>query len=188
LVTFFFILSYFFCEEKRVSNLDTLISIYNDYDISQTLLVDSCIISEETKLLFAGIDIYGRNQYLLDSALVSWELMGKEAEKLGLKLFLVSGYRSYAYQAGIIKRKIDRGIMIEDILKFNKLPGLSEHHSGRAIDISNDKNTGLSITFENTEEYLWLLENAENFGFRLTYKKDNSFDIMFEPWHWYYYK
>ena len=78
--------------------------------------------------------------------------------------------------------------MIEDILKYNKLPGFSEHHSGRAIDITNCPNAGLSDDFVYTDEYRWLLDNCDRFGFRLTYKEGNNTDIMFEPWHWYYYK
>ena len=164
-------------------------SIYNKVGIdTNLLLIDRDLVIQETDLKFIGKDIYGRKQYLSADAASAWKDMEEAAKNSGINLLFVSGFRSYSYQASIIKRKIDRGLLIEDILKYNKLPGFSEHHSGRAIDITNSPNAGLSDDFVYTDEYRWLLDNCDRFGFRLTYKEGNNTDIMFEPWHWYYYK
>ena len=42
--------------------------------------------------------------------------------------------------------------------------------------------------FEKLPEYQWLLINAKNFGFVLSYPKDSKDGIVFEPWHWRYEK
>lgn len=164
-------------------------SIYNKAGIDTNLfLIDRDIVIQENNLEFIGKDIYGRKQYLSADAASAWKNMEVAAANSGINLLFVSGFRSYSYQASIIKRKIDRGLLIEDILKYNKLPGFSEHHSGRAIDITNSPDTGLSDDFVYTDEYRWLIDNCDRFGFRLTYKEGNNTDIMFEPWHWYYYR
>jgi len=188
-IIFFFIISSLYAKQEDSLIKEKLYSIYKEVGLDvKKISIDSNIVLEETELLFIGRDIYGRDQYLFSDAAKSWLLMKNAAEKEGFKLLFVSGFRTYNYQANIIKRKIKKGILIENILKYNKLPGYSEHHSGRAIDITNSKSLGLYDEFKYTNEYKWMLENAKYFGFRLTYKEDNNSGIMFEPWHWYYYK
>ena len=185
----FFIISSLYAKQEDSLIIDKLRSIYKKTGIEEAnLFTNSKIILEETELSFIGKDIYGRNQYLFNDAAKSWFLMEDAAAKEGFNLMFVSGFRTYNYQANIIKRKIKRGMLIENILKQNKLPGYSEHHSGRAIDITNNKVLGLYDDFKYSNEYKWMVENANFYGFRLTYKEDNNSGIMFEPWHWYYYK
>ena len=74
---------------------------------------------------------------------------------------------------------------MEEILEENKLPGFSQHHSGNAIDIIANSYK-LSLEFEKSLAYAWLNENAYKYGFYLSYKKNDTNDIMFEPWHWYF--
>ena len=40
--------------------------------------------------------------------------------------------------------------------------------------------------FADTEQYLWLQENAKEFGFEETYSKNNRFLMPWEAWHWNY--
>ena len=41
-------------------------------------------------------------------------------------------------------------------------------------------------SFENTQAFKWLYENAQDFGFILRYPKDKQdiTKIVYEPWHW----
>ena len=64
------------------------------------------------------------------------------------------------------------------------MPGYSEHHTGNAIDLTSKELKGLSVSFEDTEEFAWLVDHAETYGFYLSYPKDNKEGIMYEPWHW----
>ena len=168
--------------------LSEIKSIYDDYGLNSDSLLSVHFIDQESDLQSIGKDIYGREQFLQSNAAHSWELMKNTAYNSNIYLFPVSGYRSYADQANIINRKLKRGATLEHILTVNKLPGYSEHHSGRAIDITNSKSIGLSDDFKFTNEYKWLIENADQFGFRLTYPEENNSGIIFEPWHWYYFK
>ena len=65
-------------------------------------------------------------------------------------------------------------------------PGFSEHHTGTAIDFSYLNTSSVSSKFKNTIEFDWLIENAESFGFSLSYDKNNTLGLSFEPWHWKY--
>lgn len=59
----------------------------------------------------------------------------------------------------------------------------SEHNLGLAVDFNNIK-----TDFENTKEFAWLIENAENYGFILRYRKEKEeiTGVSYEPWHWRY--
>ena len=73
---------------------------------------------------------------------------------------------------------------IEQILKVNAAPGFSEHHSGRAIDIGTPNEPAAEESFESTDAFKWLCQNASMFGFQLSYPRNNPHKINYEPWHW----
>jgi D-alanyl-D-alanine carboxypeptidase len=65
-------------------------------------------------------------------------------------------------------------------------PGYSEHHTGYAIDIGDGSapSSNLSPEFEKTEAFRWLEQNAPQFGFELSFPKNNPQGVSYEPWHW----
>ena len=66
---------------------------------------------------------------------------------------------------------------------YSSRPGFSEHHTGRAIDVSQVYNK--LEAFEGSDEALWLYANAYKYGFIVRYKDDQT-DVtgyIFEPWH-----
>jgi len=141
---------------------------------------------EENDLVGIGDDIFGRPQKLAKQAETSWTLMKSSAEKDDIILQVVSVFRSIDKQAEIIQRKIDSGQLIADILRVSAAPGYSEHHTGRAIDLTTEECTPLTEAFEKTLAFKWLQENAHLFSFSLSYPKDNKYGIAYEPWHWAY--
>ncbi len=102
----------------------------------------------------------------------------------GIELQVVSAFRSVAYQLGILRRKIERGQSIEQILRFSAAPGYSEHHSGRALDLTTPGFAALEEEFERSPAFAWLKRNARQFGFQLSYPRGNRHGIAYEPWHW----
>jgi D-alanyl-D-alanine carboxypeptidase len=66
----------------------------------------------------------------------------------------------------------------------NAAPGHSEHHTGRAVDIATPGSRPLTEEFEQTDAFRWLSSRAVEFGFSLTYPRDNPWGIAYEPWHW----
>jgi D-alanyl-D-alanine carboxypeptidase len=140
--------------------------------------------SEATSLVDAGLDSSGRQAYLTPAAAAAWYSMRMAALDEGCSLVLVSAFRSYAYQEQILQRKLARGIGWSDILSVSAYPGFSEHHTGRAIDIGSPDFLDLTESFEQTPEFQWLSGRAASFGFHMSYSRDNSFGIAYEPWHW----
>ena len=167
-------------------DFNLLMNMYNELSIDTTLLIKDKIIKEEEKLVYVGYDIYGRKSMMEEEASIYWARLDSAARANDINLLIVSTYRSYSYQASIIKRKLDSGMLLTDILKENKLPGKSQHHTGKAIDVTSFELKTLSEKFEKTEEYQWLINNANLYNFYLSYPKNNEEKIKFEPWHWYY--
>lgn len=106
------------------------------------------------------------------------------AESDGARLLLLSGFRSIARQTEIVRRKIEAGKSLEEVLRTSAYPGFSEHHTGRAIDLGSPDCEHLSEAFEATREFHWLTRHASRFGFFLSYPRHNPAGIAYEPWHW----
>lgn len=113
------------------------------------------------------------------------------AQKDGIDLEPVSGYRSVERQTRNFERKINY-YMDEGMDKIEATqtaathilpPGTSEHNAGLAMDICS-----LYQNFDQSEEFEWLCENAADYGFILRYPKDKEdvTEIIYEPWHWRY--
>lgn len=162
----------------------TLDDIYIQLDVNQTILKQN-IVPEQNELVSIGINSLGKEIFLSKKCASAWTKMQTDAKKDSIQMTIVSGFRSYAKQYAIINYKLQQGLKLDVILKENKLPGLSQHHSGNAIDIVSNSYK-LSVDFEQSLAYSWLLNNAHKYGFYLTYPKDNKEGIMFEPWHWYF--
>lgn len=139
---------------------------------------------EPAELVDAGQDMFGRDQRMTPETLSAWQQMRDCAAGEGVELCLVSAFRSVDYQAALIRKKIDSGRTLDDILRVNAAPGFSEHHTGRAIDIASPEDTPLQETFENTNAFKWLKANAGRFGFVMTYPRGHQHAISYEPWHW----
>lgn len=110
--------------------------------------------------------------------------MKQSAASAGVEIFLVSAYRSLAYQQELIANKLVKGQIIEEILKVNAAPGFSEHHTGRAVDIGTSTCAVLEAEFETTPAFEWLVLNAGKYAFTMSYARENSLGINYEPWHW----
>ena len=109
-------------------------------------------------------------------------------------LLIESCYRSPAYQM----------IVFLYYLKFYRwnlsktakrvaLPGYSEHGypKRQALDFMTTEGVPLDekpLEFAKTKEYEWLLKNAKDFNFHLSYPRRNKWGVTFEPWHWVFVK
>ena len=118
--------------------------------------------------------------------LEAFNKMKEVALKDGIKLEIISGYRSSKYQIGIFKHKFKNPEepTIEELkkrLSVSAPSGYSEHHTGLAIDINS-----VEDDFAGTAEAIWLECNAPKFGFELSFPKNNVQGLSYEPWHWRY--
>lgn len=139
---------------------------------------------ECTDLVSVGLDLAGREQRMERQAAAKWQAMQTAAQGEGVVLAAVSAFRSFDYQKQIIARKLAAGQLLEQILRVSALPGFSEHHTGRAIDIGTPGCASLTEAFEETPAYGWLLRYAGEYSFRLSYPRGNRRGVIFEPWHW----
>lgn len=165
---------------KRISGCHKTLGIVAHGDGAWTFPVQM----EATRLVSIGPDIYQRDQRLAPEAANAWQAMKQSAADSKVELQVVSAYRSLDYQAGIIKRKLEKGQAIGEILRVSAAPGYSEHHTGRAVDITTPGFPVLEEEFERSEAFSWLNLRAGDFGFRLSFPRDNPFGVAYEPWHW----
>lgn len=139
---------------------------------------------EASTLVSIGRDVYDREQRLAPDAASAWFSMREAAAGEGIELQVVSAYRSIDYQAGIIRRKLDQGQSISEILRVSAAPGYSEHHTGRALDLTTPGAAVLEEDFELSDAFAWLEARASDFDFYLSFPRDNPFGVIYEPWHW----
>jgi D-alanyl-D-alanine carboxypeptidase len=165
---------------RRVASLHAELGIPADYGQRHGLPMRP----EARSLVSIGEDIYQREQRLLAPAARAWAVLREAAAADGIELQLVSAYRSVAYQEGILRRKLGQGQSIDQVLSVSAAPGYSEHHSGRAVDLTTPGYPVLEEAFEDSEAFAWLNRRAGEFGFRLSYPRGNPHGVAYEPWHW----
>lgn len=90
----------------------------------------------------------------------AFKKMAAAARKAGVSLEIKSGFRSHQRQKELYRA------WREGWGNRAARPGFSNHESGRALDISLDRDG----------TYRWLRKNARRFGFTQT--------VRGEPWHW----
>jgi len=137
-------------------------------------------------LVDVGPNIVGAAQQLAPAAAAAWQSMRSRAADEHVQLLLVSGYRSLERQAQLIRRKLDRGVPLAEILATNAAPGFSQHHTGRAVDVATPGCPPLVAAFAVTDAFRWLERHACEFDFVMPYGRDSPVGRAFEPWHWYY--
>lgn len=127
---------------------------------------------------------HGISQDMRSEAADALEALFEEAKAAGVPLSTVSGYRSYSKQSTIYQRKVD-SIGRKDADRISARPGTSEHQLGLAMDVAKKGSSQLNKAFGETEQGIWLKENAHRFGFIVRYL-DGYEDITgydYEPWH-----
>ena len=140
--------------------------------------------TEAAELIEVGPNLVGRMQRLTPDTALQWRAMVAAADTVGIQLLIVSGYRSFEYQAALIRNKLEAGQNIGEILTVNTAPGFSEHHTGCAVDIATPGSRPLTEEFESSNAFQWLQSRAIEFGFSMTYPRDNPWGVIYEPWHW----
>ena len=113
------------------------------------------------------------------------------------KILVSSAFRTFEYQEWLIegyvndymsKHDVSEEEALEQVLLTSAPAGNSEHHTGLCVDLVEKRgvNRELNETFEETEAFAWLSENAHKYGFILRYPKDktNITKYSYEPWHY----
>ena len=121
--------------------------------------------------------------------LEQFNLMKKDASKLGYNIDIMSGYRDYFYQEKIYNNLLKEKGFAYTFRTVAK-PGCSEHQTGLAIDICVYRGDKCYIEheLEDMGETNWVINNCYKYGFILRYPKymEDKTGYNYEPWHFRY--
>ncbi len=118
------------------------------------------------------------------------------AHKDGLRLKVMSGYRSYDRQAALFDTYVKKERQKDPSLTMNKankrantysaLAGHSEHQLGTTVDVLSEENGYIFSSDKPLRYAVWLEKNAHRYNFNISYRKDSK-EYIYEPWHirWY---
>ncbi|MDT8390895.1 MAG: M15 family metallopeptidase [Lentisphaeria bacterium] len=126
----------------------------------------------------------GRDFQMTPETAAAWRRLRTASARDGVGITLVSAFRSYAYQAELIRKKLALGKRLEDVLTVLAPPGCSEHHTGAALDLGTPGCPPADESFEQTAAFDWLKRAAHSHGFSMSYPRDNHQGYIYEPWHW----
>ena len=121
-------------------------------------------------------DLTGSGRILLrKEAMAQMEKMQEAARKDGVIQRPISTYRSYEYQAGLVRRTKNPS--------YVAAPGHSQHQLGTAIDFNT-----VDPADENIPALKWLRKHAGEYGFSLSFPKGQEAETgyPYEAWHYRY--
>ena len=165
---------------KRNKSLLILVNTENplpdSYEFSRHTLNSGFVIDEQ-----AYIDFYS---------------FTKACNDAGFHYNIISAYRDRETQQGIINRNVSefmqKGLSeaeaMEKTYETVQRVGCSEHETGLAIDLSDEKIFSLTEDLETNPTVKWFMENCCDYGFILRYPKEkvDVTGIDYEPWHFRY--
>lgn len=147
----------------------------------------------ETELVY--LDTIPGGQFFSKAGYSDLLDLNSALQNSGFSLAINSGYRSYYTQAYLFEYYVSiemangatraQAELIAN--SYSARPGHSEHQLGTAVDIANSVCGDFTANCEgNTSLYNWMLENAQNYGFVLSYPHDRVAETgyVYEPWHW----
>lgn len=104
------------------------------------------------------------------------------ANASGIELLVVSAFRSFDTQASLKSEyKVIYGAGTAN--QFSADQGYSEHQLGTSVDFTTAAVGTVFSKFKSDPAYQWLINNAHQYGFALSYPEGNTY-YKFEPWHW----
>ncbi len=106
------------------------------------------------------------------------------AEANGTPIVVISGYRSFSYQANLFFQRAAQ-IGAEEAALHTAHPGHSEHQLGTAIDVLDPGVGELTTAFGETPAGQWIAAHAHEFGFVVSYPEGarDRTCYEYEPWH-----
>ncbi|MFA6903446.1 MAG: D-alanyl-D-alanine carboxypeptidase family protein [Gallionellaceae bacterium] len=126
----------------------------------------------------------GRDRPFIPVAAEAWRQLKRASARDDIKLFIVSVFRGIDQQADIVRRELETGLAIQNILIICAPPRFSEHHTGCAVDVSTAGCHALEVEFDQTAAYAWLTKRASEFGYYLTNPVGNALGYQYKPWYW----
>ena len=182
-----------------VSNL-TLVNKSHALDVESISSEEMISLKSLNLSIFNALETDDEKDFFDPIAALALIAMINEANKTlegDDKILVSSAFRSYSYQKGLHEKYIDNYMSENDVseeearkqtLLTSAPAGMSEHHTGLCVDLVEKRGVNLELdeSFEDTEAFAWLSQNAHKYGFILRYP-ENKTDITkysYEPWHY----
>ena len=166
---------------------DTQESDSVNQEAEQQTLLGHLEYKEAPEWEIVAVNAGGRRIRLRKSAAEKFNQMVRDAQKAGVRLVPISGFRSVKEQEKLfIRVGAQRNQTPAQRASVSAPPGHSEHHTGYAVDIGDGAvpATNLSTKFEKTKAFKWLEANAPRYSFELSFPEGNPQGVSYEPWHW----
>ncbi len=169
-----------FLKEDIFEPSSTAVLVNKQHPLSDSYEPDDLVLVEVPTVL-ESVEIRQLRQVAADSL----KEMFDAAEEEGIILLARSGYRSYHTQVQLFNNYVEQHGE-EAANRYSARPGESEHQTGLAMDVTSESVAKeLTEAFGETEEGLWVKENAHHFGFIIRYPegKESITGYIYEPWH-----
>jgi len=168
----------YYINTKPSENLNTNLILVNKYNYVTEDYIPENLEPISTNYARSGMQ-------LVSEAKEAFETLSEEAKKEGMTVLAMSSYRSYEYQVNLYNNYVaSDGKEAADT--YSARAGYSEHQTGLAVDVYNGDLPYTS--FEETEEFNWMQENAYKYGFILRFPEDKVTitGYQYESWHYRY--
>ena len=165
-------------DTKKAKNLNTTNILVNKYYSLDENYVPDNLVEISNRYALNGME-------MVKEAATAFESMAKDAQKENLKIIAMSTYRSYNYQIKVYNQYV-KADGKEKADTYSGRPGYSEHQTGLAVDVYNGKEN--YTNFEKTDEFDWMKEHADEYGFILRFPKgkEEETGYTYESWHYRY--
>ncbi len=172
----------------RISRTGDLILVSADHEYDFEANADLELVNiKETQTYDYPVD---KDEFMLArKAMSSLDAMIRDCdEAMGSSLTSVSSaWRSKEYQQSVWD-EYEELYGEEYVTKYVAVPGCSEHHTGLALDLGITYEDGSAGTFSESENAVWMAQNAYRYGFVRRYAEDKTAitGISNEAWHFRY--
>ena len=177
--------------DNRMPEDDLLAVVTLDYDLSRDYEPSDLVPLADWLPMSVTL---GYPSEIRDEALEPLLTMIEDMRSEGLAPRVMSAYRSYAAQA-IAWNKWNQ-LYPEHASIISAPPGHSEHQLGTVVDFGSPELADIvgqvdiefHTYFYKTSEGQWLAENANKYGFTLSYPPEafEATGFFYEPWHYRY--
>ena len=168
----------YYTNTKPSENLNTNLILVNKYNYLTEDYIPNNLEAIDASYARSGMQ-------LVSEAKEAFETLSKAAKEDGMNIIAMSSYRSYDYQVTLYNNYVETdGKEAADT--YSARAGYSEHQTGLAVDVYN---LDLPYTsFEETEEFNWMQENAYKYGFILRFPEDkvNITGYQYKSWNYRY--
>ena len=156
---------------KIYENAEIVETVTNDTIINKKIGLSETFIPENLKSI-SNYCAFNPGQ-LVEEAAQAFNKMCMDAKEQGIYFANMVAYRSYSEQQSIYDSYADSyGLLQVD--EYTPKPGFSEHQTGLALNVSSMASYPEGTSFVETNEYEWLANNADKYGFIFRYPKNKE--------------